>query len=143
MPTYEPKVVCFSCKFSWGYLGDQEELSHRIKNWIPIICTGKVDTIHILNAYKQGADGVLILGCPEGHCHYQDGNFEMRKRVHLLYKVLEDYGIERERLQLSLSLDTDGKTMPMLVKQMSDSIRALGPLKNGGVQSEKTVEAGR
>ncbi len=143
MPTYEPKVVCFSCKFSWGYLGDQEELSRRIKNWVPIICTGKVDTIHILNAYKQGADGVLILGCPEGHCHYQDGNFEMRKRVHLLYKVLKDYGIERERLQLSLSLDTDGKTMPMLVKQMSDSIRALAPLKNGGVQSEKTVEAGR
>ena len=139
MSTFEPKLVCFSCKFSWGYMVEQEELSRRIRNWIPIICTGKVDTIHILDAFKHGADGVLILGCPEGKCHYQDGNFEMRKRVYLLHKVLEDYGIEKERLQVHLSLDPDGKTIPQLVRQMCDNIRPLGPLKNDRVQHDSAT----
>lgn len=139
---YEPKLVCFSCKFSWGYLADEGELSHKIKNWIPIICTGKVDTTHILNAFKQGADGVLILGCPAGNCHYQDGNFEMRKRVHLLYGVLNACGIEKERLQIHLSLDPDGKTIPQLIRQMSDSLYTLGPLKKVRAPSEKAGAAG-
>lgn len=139
---YEPKLICFSCKFSWGYLANEGELSHKIKNWIPIICTGKVDTTHILSAFKQGADGVLILGCPPGNCHYQDGNFEMRKRVNLLYKVLDSLGIERERLKVHLSVDPDGKTISLLVKEMSDSLYTLGPLKKVGAQTEKAAAAG-
>ncbi|MBN2099494.1 MAG: hydrogenase iron-sulfur subunit, partial [Dehalococcoidia bacterium] len=66
MKHYEPKLVCFSCKFGWGYLADEEDLRDRVKNWVPIICSGKIDTTHILDAFKRGADGVLILGCPEG-----------------------------------------------------------------------------
>jgi coenzyme F420-reducing hydrogenase delta subunit len=75
MSSYEPKLVCFSCKFGWGYLNDEDALAKQIKNWVPIICSGKVDSSHILNAFRQGADGVLILGCRGGDCHYQDGNY--------------------------------------------------------------------
>lgn len=128
MNHYEPQIVCFSCKFGWGYLANEQELSSQIKNWIPIICTGKIDAAHIVNAFKQGADGVLILGCPEGDCHYQDGNFEAKRRVYLLHKVLEAYGIERERLRIVLSGDPEGKWIPLLIKEMRDSIEALGPL---------------
>jgi len=129
MKHYEPKLVCFSCKFGWGYLGDEIALSRQIKNWLPIICSGKIDMTHVLNAFKNGADGVLILGCPEGDCHFQDGNFEAKKRVYLLQKVLESYGIEKERLRIELSLDPEGKSIPQLVKRMSDSIAPLGPVK--------------
>ena len=89
MSDFEPKVVCFSCKFGWGYLADEDTLSSQIKNWIPIVCSGKVDAKHVMEAFEHGADGVLILGCPEGECHYQDGNFETKKRVQLLRKVLD------------------------------------------------------
>jgi coenzyme F420-reducing hydrogenase delta subunit len=129
MKHYEPKLVCFSCKFGWGYLADEEEMRTRIKNWVPIICSGKIDAIHILEAFKQGADGVLILGCPEGDCHYQDGNFEARKKVLLLKKVLEAYGIEKERLRIELSMDPEGRTIPDIVKQMSDALAKLGPVR--------------
>jgi len=129
MKHYEPKLVCFSCKFGWGYLADEEDLRHRIKNWVPIICSGKIDAIHILDAFKQGADGVLILGCPEGDCHYQDGNYEARKRVYILQRVLESYGIEKERLKIELSVDPQGNTIPQIVKQMSDAVAKLGPVK--------------
>jgi F420-non-reducing hydrogenase iron-sulfur subunit len=136
MNNFEPNLVCFSCKFGWGYLGDEAALSSKIKNWIPIICSGKVDAAHIVDAFKKGADGVLILGCPEGECHYQDGNFEARKRVYMLHKVLASYGIEPERVKIVLSTDPEGKQIPEYVKDMSDSLRRLGPVK-------KTEPAGR
>ncbi len=129
MSDFEPKVVCFSCKFSWGYLTDEASLSSQIKNWIPIICSGKIDTKHVMEAFEHGADGVLILGCPEGDCHYQDGNFETKKRVQLLRKVLDSYGIKPERVRMELSLDPDGKRIPELVKSMGETVRELGPVR--------------
>jgi F420-non-reducing hydrogenase iron-sulfur subunit len=122
-------LVTFSCKFSWGYLNDEAELAKQIKNWVPIICSGKVDSSHILNAFRQGADGVLILGCRGGDCHYQDGNYEARKRVYLLHRILESYGIEKERLRIELSVDPEGHRIPQLVKEMSDRLKKMGPLK--------------
>ena len=128
MTEYRPKVVCFSCKFGWGYLSDEAALSAQIKNWIPIICTGKIDAKHIINAFTEGADGVLILGCPEGDCHYQDGNNEARKKVHLLRKVLEPLGIEKERIRIELSSDPDGSRISQLVKEMTADLARMGPL---------------
>jgi len=129
MGDFEPKVVCFSCKFGWGYLTDEASLSSKIKNWIPIVCSGKIDTKHVMEAFEHGADGVLILGCPEGDCHYQDGNFETKKRVQLLRKVLDSYGIEPERVRMELSLDPDGKRIPELVKSMGETVKVLGPVR--------------
>lgn len=127
--TVEPKLVCFSCRFGWGYLADEQELAAKVKNWIPIICSGKIDTTHIMEAFKHGADGVLILGCPAGECHYQDGNYETRKRIAVLKKVLQSYGIEPQRVRMELSLDPEGKRIPVLVKEMSEQLKKLGPLR--------------
>jgi F420-non-reducing hydrogenase iron-sulfur subunit len=129
MSDFKPKVVCFSCKFGWGYLTDEASLSSKIKNWIPIVCSGKIDAKHVMEAFEHGADGVLILGCPEGDCHYQDGNFETKKRVQLLRKVLDSYGIEPERVRMELSLDPEGKRITEFVKSMSETVRNLGPVK--------------
>jgi F420-non-reducing hydrogenase iron-sulfur subunit len=121
----EPKIVCFSCKFSWGYLGDEKALSEKIKNWVPIVCSGKLDATHITDALATGAAGVLILGCPEGDCHYQDGNIEASKRIALLKSLLEASGIESERVRLILSRDPEGKTMPGLVAEMVEAVKKL------------------
>jgi len=129
MGDYEPKLVCFSCNFGWGYLGGGNGSTPQIKHWIPIVCSGKIDTTHILDAFKAGADGVLILGCPAGDCHFQDGNIEASKRVYVLHKLLEDYGIEEDRLKIEMSIDPDGSRIPQVVKEMSDSIANLGPVK--------------
>ena len=137
MKNYEPKLVCFSCRFGWGYVADEISLSRQVKNWIPIICSGKIESTHILSAFQHGADGVLILGCPEGDCHYQDGNFEAKKRVYLLCRVLQSYGIEKERLEIRLSLDPEGKTIPQIVKEVSDRLAKLGPVKKTKEHAEK------
>lgn len=144
MSGHEPKLVCFSCKFGWGYLAEEEALSGKIENWVPIICTGKIDATHMLDAFQAGADGILILGCPEGDCHYQDGNYEARKRVYLVRSLLESLGIERERIRIELSGDPDGTRIPKLVKEMRKELGRLGPVKRSvatGEKPEETIKA--
>jgi len=126
---YEPKLVCFSCKFGWGYLAEEDALSRKVDNWVPLICTGKIDASHMLHAFKSGADGILILGCPEGDCHYQDGNYEAKKRVYLIRRLLESVGIGKERIRIELAIDPQGTRIPEIVEDMKRELARLGPAK--------------
>jgi F420-non-reducing hydrogenase iron-sulfur subunit len=127
MAEFTPTLVCFSCKFGWGYLkGNGYET--QIKNLIPVTCSGKVDTTHIIDAFKKGADGVLILGCPDKECHFQTGNYQARKRILLLRKTLKEFGIEPGRLKIALSIDPEGARIPVVIEEMKEEIKSLGPL---------------
>lgn len=129
MEKYSPKVVSFSCKFGWGYLSPEPALAQKLTNWVPVTCSGKIDTSHILKAFRAGADGVMIFGCSEGHCHYQDGNIQTKKKVLLLQKVLETFGIEPERVDIRFSLDPEGKSMLPALNRMKENLKKLGPVK--------------
>jgi F420-non-reducing hydrogenase iron-sulfur subunit len=78
-----------------------------------------------VKAFTNGADGVLILGCPEGDCHYQDGNFEAKKRIAMIKNVLESNGIEPERVRLILSRDPEGKMIPGLIAEMGQDVKKI------------------
>ena len=119
------KIVCFSCKFSWGYLTDDAVLAADIQHWIPIICVGKIGPRYIVDAFVHGADGVLILACPEGDCHYQDGNIEAKKRLALLRQALATQGIHPDRLKLVLSRAPDGKDIPRHISELANTIKKL------------------
>jgi coenzyme F420-reducing hydrogenase delta subunit len=119
------KIVCFSCKFSWGYLTDDSVLAADIQHWIPIICAGKIGPRYIVDAFIHGADGVLILACPEGDCHYQDGNIEAKKRLVLLRQALATQGIHPDRLKLVLSRDPAGRDIPGHINEMAKTIASL------------------
>lgn len=123
-----PKILCFSCKFSWGYLSSDEAIAARIKNWIPVICSGKIQPSQILKAFEKGVDGVLILACPEGECHYQDGNCEARKKVFLIRKILTANGIDAKRLKMAMGKDPEGERIPGLIADMGEVLRKLGPV---------------
>ena len=129
MEEFVPKIICFSCNFGWGYLSGHDTLVPEIENWVPVTCTSKVDSNYILEAFEKEADGVLILGCPEGHCHFEDGNFRTEKKVYLLQRVLEAYGIEQERVKMIFSGDPDGKKIPELENEMKGELKKLGPVK--------------
>jgi len=128
MTEFTPKLVCFSCKFGWGYL-NANDYNNQLKNLIPVTCSGTVDTIHIMDAFKEGADGVLILGCPDRECHFQTGNYQARKRIMLLRKVLKDFGIDPVRLKIALSIDPEGNQIPVIIEAMKKEIKNLGPLR--------------
>ena len=50
---------------------------------IRLPCTGKVDVIHMMEAFQKGADGLYVAGCLEGECHYLTGNLKAKKKVNI------------------------------------------------------------
>lgn len=127
MQARDPKVICFVCKFGWGYASS--DVWHELEDLIPVTCSSKVDTKYIFEAFQNGADGVLILGCPEGRCHFEDGNFREEKKVYFIQKILETFGIEKERLRMVLSKDPSGKDINRHIQDMKHLLAQLGPRK--------------
>jgi len=94
---------------------------------IRVPCTGKVDVIHILRSFEKGADGVYVVGCMEGDCHFNKGNFRARKRVEQAQKLLEDIGIGGERVRMYNLSSSEAPLFVEFAKEMSEKILELGP----------------
>ncbi len=90
-------------------------------------CTGKVDVDYLMKAFEQGVDGVIVAGCLEGGCHFQEGNLYARKRVGLAKDVLAEAGIEGERLEMFNLSSAEGNRFAEIVQQMTERIKELGP----------------
>jgi F420-non-reducing hydrogenase iron-sulfur subunit len=130
---FEPKIVGFFCKWCTSSGADLAGTS-RMKyppNVIPIrvMCTGRVDPTFVLTAFARGADGVLIGGCHPGDCHYLEGNYKALGRYHILSNMLAQFGIEKERFQLHWISAAEAKRFVDVVTEMTEQVRALGPLK--------------
>ena len=82
---------------------------------------------HLLRAIQQGADGVYVVGCLEGTCHYNEGNFRARERVAHVKTLLEEIGLEGERVRMYNLSSGEGPTFAAYAKEMADLIRSLGP----------------
>jgi F420-non-reducing hydrogenase iron-sulfur subunit len=89
-------------------------------------CTGKVDILHILRAFEKGADGVYVVGCMEGDCHFISGNFRARKRVEQTQKILDTIGIGGERAQMYNLSSGEGPRFAQFAIEMNERIRKLG-----------------
>ena len=90
-------------------------------------CTGRVDILHLLKAFEDGADGVYVAGCLEGDCHYLTGNLKARKRVNYVKKVLEELGIEPERIEMYNLSAAQGPRFAEIAREMFQKIKELGP----------------
>jgi F420-non-reducing hydrogenase iron-sulfur subunit len=95
---------------------------------IRLMCSGRVDPQFILDAFRKGADGVLIGGCHPGDCHYVEGNYKMLRRFQLLKRMLKDLGIAEQRLRLEWISAAEGERVKTVVNEMTARIKALGPL---------------
>lgn len=94
---------------------------------IRVPCTGKVDLLHILKAFEKGADGVSLVGCVEGSCYYEQGNFRARKRVEQAQHLLEAVGTGGERVQMFNLSSGEAPLFAQYAREMSERIQALGP----------------
>lgn len=131
---FEPRIVAFLCKWCASAGADLAGVS-RLKyppNLIPIrvLCSSRIDPQFVLDAFEKGADGVLIGGChTPNDCHYLTGNFKAFKRHLMLLKVLEEAGIETERLRLEWISATEGRKMAKVATEFVEEIKKLGPLR--------------
>jgi F420-non-reducing hydrogenase iron-sulfur subunit len=104
------------------------------------MCSGRIDPTFVLEAFKDGADGVLVAGCHlPSDCHYLSGNFKAQRRIFLLKKVLEQFGIEPERLRIEWVSASEGDRFAAIIRDMVNEIKKLGPSPlqhNGGKNIE-------
>ena len=135
---FEPKIIGFLCNWC-AYAGADLAGVSRIQyppniRIIRVMCSGRVDPAFILEALKDGADGVLVAGCHlPSDCHYISGNFKALRRITLLKKVLQQFGIDPERVRLEWISASEGDKFATVVKDMVKNLKKLGPnpLKRG------------
>lgn len=128
---FEPKIVafcCYYCAYGAADLAGTMRLQYPTNvKIIKLLCTGKVDVLHILRAFEDGADGVYVAGCLEGGCHFLEGNLRARKRVEYAKKLLDEIGIGSERLEMYNMSAAMGQRFAEVAEEMTEKIRKLGP----------------
>jgi coenzyme F420-reducing hydrogenase delta subunit len=91
------------------------------------MCTGKVDALHLLKAFEDGADAVYVAGCEEGSCHYLEGNLRARQKVVQAKRLLKEVGIEPERLEMYNISASNSVLFAKAADEMTERARKLGP----------------
>ncbi len=129
---FEPRVIAFMCNWC-TYAGADNAGVARIPspaNILPIrvMCSGRVSPEMVLRAFRAGADGVLVMGCHIGDCHYDSGNHRTLKRMPLLRNLLSYTGVDPERLELVWVSASEAPRFAQVTTEFVDKIRRLGPL---------------
>ncbi len=128
---FEPIIIGFCCNWC-SYAGADLAGVSRLQypadlRIIRVMCSGMVHPNLVIDALTKGADGVLICGCHPGDCHYLEGNLKAENRKEAIELMLEDFGVEPERFRLEWVSASEGPRFAEVVREMSESVRALGP----------------
>ena len=131
MDGFEPKIVGFCCNWC-SYAGADLAGVSRFQyptniRIIRVMCSGRVTPAFVLKALAVGANGVLIAGCHPGDCHYIAGNYKTKRRVGFTKRLLEQFGVEPERLRLEWISASEGMKFAEVVRDFTDKIKELGP----------------
>jgi len=132
MTDYDPKIVGFLCNWC-SYAGADLAGVSRFQyppnlRVIRVMCSGRVHPSHIMEALKNGADGVLVAGChPPNDCHYISGNLKAARRVALLKKVLKQLGMNEKRLRLEWISAAEGEKFARVITEFTQELKELGP----------------
>ena len=127
----EIRIVAFCCHYC-AYAAADLAGSLRIQypasvNVVKLPCTGKLDVQLVLDAIEHGADGVMVAGCLEGDCHYQQGNLNAKRRVKWAQELLKGIGLEPERVRMVNLSSAMGQRWADAVTAMDATVRQLGP----------------
>jgi coenzyme F420-reducing hydrogenase delta subunit len=102
------------------------------------MCSGRVDLEFILRAFLKGQDGVFIGGCRLDECNYvTHGNYDALSNTYLCKKLLENIGINPERLRTEFMSGADGNILADVTSDFANQVKAMGPLgENEGMNKD-------
>jgi len=138
---FEPKIIGFCCNWC-AYAG--ADLAGINRNQYPpnirmirVMCSGTIEPLYVVKAFKEGADGVFIGGCHPGDCHYQSGNYKTQRRIVLLKRAISEIGLDPRRIRLEWVSAAEGQRFARVITEFTEEIRKLGPnpLKLSGVEN--------
>ncbi len=134
MPSrFEPIIIGFLCNWC-SYTGADLAGVARLQyppNLRPIrvMCTGMVHPDLVMEAFSKGADGVIIMGCHPGECHYLEGNTKAVVRAEVISIILQDIGVDPRRFELKWISSAEGSVFAQLITDFTMKIKKLGPHK--------------
>ncbi|MBL7128681.1 MAG: hydrogenase iron-sulfur subunit [Ignavibacteria bacterium] len=128
---YTPRIVGFLCNWC-SYTGADLAGVSRLKvppslRIIRVMCSGRIDPLFVLKAFLKGIDGVMMMGCHPGECHYQKGNYNARRRFILLQKILEAFDLEPERLGIWWVSASEATKYAKVTTEFAKEIEKIGP----------------
>lgn len=131
MAEFEPKILAFCCNWC-AYAGADLAGVSRFQyppniRIIRVMCSGRVEPEFVVKALSSGGDGVLVLGCHIGDCHYIYGNHRTKKRMAILERILGYLGINPRRVRLDWVSAAEGARFAEVVTEFTKEMKSLGP----------------
>jgi len=127
----EKKLIVFACNWSVFPGLQLSESPTLIKTDYGIIismCSGRVAPELILNAFEEGAWGVMVAGCPPEECDH-DGNYKTRRRLVLLKNVLKELNINPKRIKLEWFSTGESAKLSKAIDEYLKELEKMGPIK--------------
>ncbi|MFX0004751.1 MAG: hydrogenase iron-sulfur subunit, partial [Candidatus Hermodarchaeota archaeon] len=133
--SFEPKILGFLCNWC-SYAGADLAGVSRMQyppniRVIRVMCSGRVDPKFIFEALRVGADGVIVLGCHLGDCHYLEGNYEAEKKFDMVKRFLKLIDFDN-RVRLDWVSASEGARYASVITEFTNHIKSLGPSPAGG-----------
>lgn len=133
---WEPAILAILCNWC-SYAGADLAGSARMHypetvRIVRVPCSGRADPMFVLKGFQKGFDGVMVLGCHPGDCHYAKGNYYARRRIALTGDLLKALGIAPERFHFEWVSASEGNRFSALVKEFTEQIKAIGPFDGVG-----------
>ncbi|HUV23874.1 MAG TPA: hydrogenase iron-sulfur subunit [Methanomassiliicoccales archaeon] len=131
--SFIPRVVAFCCNWC-AYAGADLAGVSRCQytpetRVVRVMCSSRVDPAMVLRCYELGADGVMVLGCHIGDCHYMKGNEEAERRMERTQEIMQLLGIDERRLLLRWISASEGERFAQTANTFVSTLRELGPLR--------------
>ena len=131
MTDFEPVIVAFCCHYC-AYTAADMAGSKRLcyppnVKIVRVPCSGRVDAMYLMKALENGADGVYVAGCLEGDCHFKNGNIKAAQRVAHVKKLLEEIGIDGDRVEMVAMSAGMGERFAQIATDFTERMRKLGP----------------
>ena len=132
MSEFAPKVVVFSCNWCFCTGQDAAEMLNLKPDsnirLVKTMCSGRIEPAFVMQALANGADGVMVVGCHPGDCHYNSGNYKTQRRMTLLKTMLTQMGVEPARIKLEWLSSEEGDKFKTSVADFAKEIAKMGPL---------------
>jgi F420-non-reducing hydrogenase iron-sulfur subunit len=129
MRDFEPKILAFLCNWAGYAAFDFAGTKHVPLPFIldvRVMCTGRVDPCQLIEAFLNGCDGVMLVGCRKGECRYENGNYHAEMRVSWGKKALRHIGINPDRLRCAWIGAEDEQAFKRVAEEFSAQVRSLG-----------------
>ncbi|MBM3298640.1 MAG: hydrogenase iron-sulfur subunit [Deltaproteobacteria bacterium] len=144
MDIRDMKIIAFACTYC-AYNAADLAGSMRIQyptnvRIVKLLCTGKVEPVFLLEAFRYGADAVFVAGCMEGECHFLRGNLRARQIVEYTKGLLHDAGIDPARLEMFNMSASMAQKFVEAVNTMVDRLKELGPSPLRGFALDRATE---